>query len=92
MIAELLIETKQATNAEDAKAWASLANVLKRLGLDRMSSDESVADDDIHMIYRTKVMPWRRNIERELEIIDTQRFIDTDIYTAKAGQKDMRKR
>jgi len=26
-------------------------------------------------------MPWRRNIERELEIIDTQRFVDADIYT-----------
>jgi len=42
---------KQATNAEDAKTWAWLANVLKQLGLDGMSSDESVADDDIHTIY-----------------------------------------
>lgn len=44
-----------------------------------MSSDESVADNDIHMVYQTKVMPWRRDI-----YIHTQRV--------KAGQKDMRKR
>ena len=68
------------------KIWVWLTDVLKRLGLDRMSSNESVADNDIHTIYQTNVMPWRRDMERELEIIDTQRFIDADIYTPR-GQK-----
>ena len=82
----MLAEAKQATNSEDAKTWVWLTDIVGRLGLDGTSSDESAAEDDIHTVYRTKVMPWRRDIERELEIIDTQRFIDSDIYTPRGSK------
>lgn len=79
MIAKSLAEAKQVTNDEDVKTWVWLTDVLEWLERDGMSSDESVADNDIHMVYQTKVMPWRRDI-----YIHTQRV--------KAGQKDTRKR
>ncbi|KAG9313663.1 hypothetical protein JVU11DRAFT_5999 [Chiua virens] len=91
-IAKLLAAAKQTVNAEDAEIWVWLTDILKQLGLDGMSSNESVAEDNIHMVYRTKVMLWRRDIERELEIIDNQRFVDTDIYTPRGSKPVKRMR
>lgn len=74
------------TNDEDANIWEWLSSVLERLGPEGMSSDESAVEDGIHVAYRTRITPWRRRMEKELEIIDTQRFVDADIYTPRGSK------
>jgi hypothetical protein len=41
-----------------------------------MSSEESCIEGDIEMIYRVKILAWRRDIEEELTIIDRQQVLD----------------
>jgi hypothetical protein len=46
--------------------------VLKKLGEDRMSSEESDNDGEIEIVYCTKVLEWRWNMDKELQIIDDE--------------------
>ena len=56
------------------EAYKWLQKVIQTYGVDGMSSEESDNDgDDIIPTLRVKVMPWRRSIDNELEIIDKQR-------------------
>ena len=60
-------------DAVDTGNWKWLKSVLVRLGHDGMSSEESDVDgDDVEVTYRPRVVPWRRNIENELKIIDDE--------------------
>ncbi|KAH7917377.1 hypothetical protein BV22DRAFT_979951, partial [Leucogyrophana mollusca] len=66
--------------AADAMVWEWLKDIVERLGEDGMSSEESSVEDEVDVVLRTKIMPWRRDISRELAIIDKQRLLDNDIY------------
>jgi len=57
---------KKDAEEDDANIWRWLADVLEQLGTDGMSSDKSGMEDKIEIIYHTKVMPWRRDLETEL--------------------------
>ena len=54
---------------------------MRELGPDGTSSDECGLEDGIKEVYYTKVMLWRRELERELRIIDEQWLVDTDLFT-----------
>ena len=82
---------KKDVEEDDTNIWRWLADVLERLGTDGMSSDESGMEEEIEIIYHTKVMPWRRDLETELRIIDNQRLVDTDIF-APRGSKPVKRR
>jgi hypothetical protein len=57
-----------------------------------MSSEESdVEDEDIEMIYHVKRLPWRRNIDKELALIDSTRILDAKNFS-KQGAKPARRR
>lgn len=56
-------------NTEGA-VWKWLSEVVKELGPDGMSSDES-DEEDLMPVFRVKPMPWRRDISKELQIIDS---------------------
>jgi len=82
---------KKDAEEDDANIWRWLADILEWLGADGMSSDESGMEDEIEIIYHMKVMPWRRDLETELRIIDNQRLVDTDIF-APRGSKPVKRR
>ena len=82
---------KEEAEENDANIWRWLADVLEQLGADGMSSDESGIEDEIKIIYNTKVMPWRKDLETELQIIDDQQLVDMDIFTPR-GLKPVKQR
>lgn len=65
-----MVELKIEQGSNNAPVWKFLSNVVMTLGSDEMSFDES-GDEDMKMVFHTWMMPWRRNITRELNIIDT---------------------
>ena len=77
---------KEEAEENDANIWRWLADILEQLGADGMSSDESGIEDEIEIIYNTKAMPWRKDLETELQIIDDQRLVDMDIFTPRGSK------
>jgi hypothetical protein len=61
------------TAPNEREVWVWLSKVLKELGHDGMSSDESELDDEVEVILKVKKLPWRREISRELDFIDKKR-------------------
>ncbi|KAF9236395.1 hypothetical protein BU15DRAFT_63992 [Melanogaster broomeanus] len=70
---------------DDALAWEFLNQVITTLGSDGMSSDES-GQEDMEPVFFTRVMPWRRDIAKELKIIDTPRYLDSDILSPQGAK------
>lgn len=66
------ISCKEEDNAADVSHWKWLKKMLETLGEDGTSSDESDREGPIDTAYYTKTMPWRRNIERELNLVDDE--------------------
>jgi hypothetical protein len=50
-----------------------MEKLLQHLGEDGMSSDKSDVEGELDTtVFQVKMMLWRRNIDRELDIIDKQ--------------------
>src|ERR1700690_1697220 len=85
-----MVDLKNEEGSCDVKIWEWLLQLIQYLGADGMSSEESgveVNDEGIaQKVYRVKIMPWRRNINQELAIIDKARLQDKDLYS-EAGAK-----
>jgi hypothetical protein len=64
--------TKQQETAADTHVWEYLQSMFTALGKEGMSSDESDYDQSIGTYYRPKSVPWRRNIIRELDMVDKE--------------------
>jgi hypothetical protein len=77
--------------SDKSVVWKWLHKVIETLGHDGMSSDESSVEDDIDMVFKVKTMPWRRDIEEELRIIDSERVRDPSIF-GKQGSKPVKRR
>jgi hypothetical protein len=78
-----MVELKE--SADDLPLWEWLQDLLTRLGPDGMSSEES-SIEGIQTVYRVKVVEWRRNIDKELDILDEQRLLDTDIFSPQGSK------
>jgi len=84
---------KEDDDAEDVEIWGWLLGLLERLGEDGMSSEESDIDMQTGMeVYYTRRMPWRRGVNREMKLIDDQRFKDKQVYTRKGTKPATRVR
>ena len=70
----------------DLAVWEWLQKLVYSLGVDGMSSDESEDGDDTEILYRVKRMPWRRDIRKELEIIDTTRVKEKGIFSRQGSR------
>jgi len=81
MILDTIITIKSEDLHDDLLSWKWLQRLIKTLGEDGMSSEESSVENSVTNVLRVKNMDWRRNIEKELEIIDLQRVIDKDIFS-----------
>ncbi|KAI6095110.1 hypothetical protein EDD16DRAFT_1903661 [Pisolithus croceorrhizus] len=62
------------------------------LGEHGMSSEDSSVENGVENVLRVKNMPWHRNIDWELEIVDFQRLLDTDIFSPQGSKPLTRKR
>ncbi|KAG2108813.1 hypothetical protein DEU56DRAFT_920450 [Suillus clintonianus] len=92
-VLEQVIELKKDGEDDDLPAWQWLQKLVKTLGDGGMSSEESDIENDVECVLRVKNMAWRRGIERELNIIDNQRVLDNDIFSApgfQTNEEDMR--
>jgi hypothetical protein len=76
-----------------------LRDVVTTLGHDGASSDESEGDDGIHDghdgihdVFRAKIMPWRRDIGKELDLIDSLRGDDNCGFSRQGSKPVMRYR
>src|SRR3981189_2557026 len=85
-----MVELKNEEGSCDVKIWEWLLQLIKYLGADGMSSEESgveVNDEGIvEKVYRVKIMPWQRIIDQELAISDKARLQDKDLYWEAGGR------
>lgn len=76
----------------DLSSWTWLHRLLKTLGEHGMSSEESSVENGVENVLRVKQMDWRRNIDREFDIIDRERILDCDIFSPQGSKPLPRKR
>jgi hypothetical protein len=87
-----IIESKIAKETgSEREIWRWLQAVIMKLGHDGMSSDESAIDSDIGTVLHVKKLPWRRNIDKELGIIDRARLEPLRTF-GRQGMKPMVRR
>ena len=83
--ATLTTLTVEANGDNDAVAWQFLSNVITTLCSDGMSSEDSEGKDT-EPIFCTHILPCRRDIVKELNIIDQQRLRDSDIFSPRGAK------
>lgn len=81
----ITVKAAKSDREKDLAIWKWLLELMRRLGSDGMSSDESDIED-LRTVYRVKILIWRRNIDRYVEMIDNERKLAGDIFS-KAGAK-----
>lgn len=77
------------TDQAERDIYTFLQTLVQHLGVDGTSSDETETEDG-RTIYRAKPLPWRRNIDMELVIIDGLRFSEPDLMSRR-GSKPVRR-
>lgn len=83
-----MLKTETADN--DLPAWEWLQHLVKTLGEHGMSSEESAVENEVEHVLRVKNMEWRRGIGRELDIVDVERILDSEIF-APQGSKPVKR-
>ncbi|KAI6156051.1 hypothetical protein EDD17DRAFT_1489976, partial [Pisolithus thermaeus] len=63
---------KAEENEDNADAWKWLKDLTTTLGEHGMSSEESGIENEVEVVLHVKTLPWRRSVERELDLIDLQ--------------------
>lgn len=74
---------------DDVHIWQWLETLLKKLGANGMSSEDT--DIGIDREYRVKLLLWRREMDDYLDMIDAQRYQGTGAGHAPAGSKPIRR-
>ncbi|KAI6123813.1 hypothetical protein EDD16DRAFT_1893927 [Pisolithus croceorrhizus] len=92
MVLDEMVKSKSEAQDDDLQSWKWLRSLIKTLGEHGMSSEESSVENGVENVLRVKNMPWRRNIDQELEIVDFQRLLDTDIFSPQGSKPLTRKR
>ena len=86
-----MLAVKEAKGNDEVLAWQFLDNVIMTLGSDGMSSEDSEGED-AEPIFCTHILPWRRDIVKELNIIDQQRLRNSDIFSPRGAKAAKRLR
>ncbi|KAI6098785.1 hypothetical protein EDD16DRAFT_1766608 [Pisolithus croceorrhizus] len=92
MVLDEMVKSKSEAQDDDLQSWKWLRSLIKTLGEHGMSSEESSVENGVENVLCVKNMPWHRNIDRELEIVDFQRLLDTDIFSPQGSKPLTRKR
>ena len=77
---------------EPVEIWAWLLQLVQRLGEDGMSSEETVTEDESNHVFHVKTLPWRRNIDKELRIVDSARIQDPPRFGHSGSRPVLRRR
>jgi hypothetical protein len=90
---ERVIPVKAADNNRDGDlgVWKWLLELLQQYGSDGMSSDDTDTGD-IGTIYRVKILVWRRNVDKYVQMIDNERKMSADIFSASGAKSIARVR
>ena len=87
------INLKKEQGADDVRIWEWLLSLLEVLEEDGMSSEESDIDARMGMeVYHCKKMPWRRNVDWEMGLIDKERVQDKKVYSKRGAKPVVRVR
>ncbi|KAF8573181.1 hypothetical protein K439DRAFT_1376215 [Ramaria rubella] len=81
---------RQATS--DLPMWKWLEKLIKHLGADGMSSEESGNKGDTEDVLHVKAVPWCHDLENKLSIIDQQRMADAEIFSPRGSRPTKRLR
>ncbi|KAI5994984.1 hypothetical protein EDD15DRAFT_2140157, partial [Pisolithus albus] len=65
---------------DDLRSWKWLQRLINTLGEHGMSSEESSVENGTENVLQVKKLEWRKNIDKELEIVDLQHILDKDIF------------
>ncbi|KIK12698.1 hypothetical protein PISMIDRAFT_18548 [Pisolithus microcarpus 441] len=84
-ITKSMVAVKEAKGDDDVVAWRFLNSLITTLGSDGMSSEDSNGEDT-EAIFCTRTLPWRRDIVRELQIVDQQRLRDSTIFSPRGAK------
>jgi len=87
-----MIEVKTAAqNAEtEVKIWQWLLSLLQWYGAEGMSSDETSVEG-LEVVYRVKILLWRRNIDKYLDLVDFERKQPVQALFSRSGAKPMKR-
>ncbi|KAI6013658.1 hypothetical protein PISMIDRAFT_19407 [Pisolithus microcarpus 441] len=91
-VLERIVVMKSEAPDDDLRSWKWLQRLINTLGEHGMSSEESSVENGIENVLRVKKLEWRRNIDKELEIVDLQRVLDKDIFCSQGSKPLPRKR
>ncbi|KAI6012943.1 hypothetical protein PISMIDRAFT_24750 [Pisolithus microcarpus 441] len=84
-ITKSMVAVKEVKGDDDIVAWWFLNSLITTLGSDGMSSEDSDGEDT-EAIFCTRTLLWRRDIVRELQIIDQQRLRDSTIFSPRGAK------
>jgi hypothetical protein len=89
---ERMTEVKTANqNAEtEVKIWQWLLSLLQWYGAEGMSSDETSVEG-LEVVYRVKILLWRRNIDKYLDLVDFERKQPVQALFSRSGAKPMKR-
>ncbi|TDL13165.1 hypothetical protein BD410DRAFT_847262 [Rickenella mellea] len=90
--ASLIAEIKKHDNADDAGNWRWLKMMIEHLGRDGMSSDESEIEGDTEAAFYPRALPWRREMESELQLLDSEYLKRARARTKRGAKHIQRKR
>ena len=79
---------REATTIAEQGYWTTAREVIRILGEDGMSSDESASEDGV-FVFRGHALEWRRNLDRLMGTIDAAR---DKVFTTRGTRPYIRKR
>jgi len=88
-IATKSLEIELEGDSPEAAIWKWLLNIVEKLGVDGMSSEDTDNSNGVEVVYRVRVLPWHCKIDHELAIIDGKHLCASDIY-AQQGAKPLK--
>ncbi|KAI6131170.1 hypothetical protein EV401DRAFT_1884065 [Pisolithus croceorrhizus] len=84
-VTKAMVAVKEAKGDDDIVAWRFLHSVITKLGSDGMSSEDSDGKDT-ETIFCMHTLPWRRDIVKELNLIDQRRLQDSSIFSPRGAK------
>lgn len=69
------VKVRFATDPHDRKMWVDFQEIVRQLGKDGMSSDETTEDEMTHRpCFRVSILIWRRDMDAIMDKIDNERL------------------
>ena len=68
------------TNTSELGVWEWLSKILDYLGTNGMSTEES-EEENHHTVFQVKIMYWRRDVGKYLNLIDAQQHKVSGLFS-----------